>query len=276
MTESKPSQSSAPQSTQTPKPAGEEKKSFWSTLPGLLTAVGGMIAGVAALINALSAMGVIGRAKPTPVPPTPVPSPTVAVSATIAPTAKPTADLLLFADDFSNPQSGWYTETNPDSERLYQDGEFRIAVFAPQFESWAYSQQFSDLTDCIVEVDARRVEGPLNNDYGVLVRSPEDVDGFYMFGISSDGHYWVQKSVGDGWEEMVSWTPSDAVRQGSAVNHLRVECEGSHFSFLVNSRLLCEVDDESYASGDIGLVAGTFDETGVIVHFDNLRVSRLK
>ncbi len=270
MTESKSPQSSAP------KPPDAEKKSFWSTLPGLLTAVGGMIAGVAALLNSLNVMGILGGAKPTAVPPIATLSPTAVVSTTLSPTARPTASLLLFSDDFSDAQSGWYTETNPDSERLYKDGEFHIAVFKPQIDSWAWSKHFSDLADCIVEVDAHRVEGPLKNDYGVLVRFQQETDGFYMFGISSDGHYWVQMSQGDDWKDLMPWTPSDAVRQGTAVNHLRVECEGSHFSFLVNNRLLCEVDDQTYASGDIGLVAGTFDEAGVVVHFDDVRVSRLR
>ena len=271
MTESKPPQSSAP------KPAGTGKRSFWSTLPGLLTAVGGAIAGIAALLNSLHLLGVLGGVRPTALPPpTAVSSPTAAVSATLPPTARPTASLLLFSDDFNDAQSGWYTETNPDSERLYKDGEFRIAVFKPQIDSWAWSKHFSDLADCIIEVDAHRVEGPLKNDYGVLVRFQEETDGFYMFGVSSDGHYWVQMSQGDDWKELAPWTPSDAVRQGTAVNHLRVECEGSHMAFLVNNRLLCEVEDDTFAAGDIGLVAGAFDEAGVVVHFDDLRVSRLR
>jgi hypothetical protein len=37
-----------------------EKKSFWTTLPGALTAIGGLIGTLAALITALQAIGVIG------------------------------------------------------------------------------------------------------------------------------------------------------------------------------------------------------------------------
>jgi hypothetical protein len=271
------SESAAP-AAQAPKPAEPEKKSFWSTLPGVLTAVGGFIAGVAALLNALHAMGIV-----TPRP-TATPSPTATVQATAVPTvtpvaiSQPTASPLLFSDDFGDPNSGWYVETNPESERLYKDGEFHIGVFKANLDSWSWSNHFDDLADFAVEVDARRVEGPLKNDYGILVRfqTASDVDGFYMFGVSSDGHYWVQLSQGDDWSELVAWKPSDAVRQGSAVNHLRVECDGPRMSFLVNSRLVAEVEDSMWTSGDIGLVAGTFDEAGVVVNFDNLRVWRLR
>ena len=42
-------------------------QSFWTTLPGVLTAVGGMIAGIAALLTALVSAGVLGG-RPTPIP----------------------------------------------------------------------------------------------------------------------------------------------------------------------------------------------------------------
>ena len=54
-------------------------QSFWSTLPGVLTAVGGLIAGAAALLTALVSAGVLGN-KPTS-------SPVPVVVATAPPTA---------------------------------------------------------------------------------------------------------------------------------------------------------------------------------------------
>src|SRR5205809_2821 len=61
----------------------DSKKSFFETLPGILTAIGGTIAGVAALLTALYSAGIIGpKAAPTPsavvtaASPSPVPSAT--------------------------------------------------------------------------------------------------------------------------------------------------------------------------------------------------------
>ena len=42
-------------------------RSFWTTLPGVLTAVGGLIAGIAALLTALVSAGALGG-RPTPIP----------------------------------------------------------------------------------------------------------------------------------------------------------------------------------------------------------------
>ena len=54
-----------PESQPESNPSGA--KSFWSTLPGVLTAVGGIIAGTAALLTALVSAGVLGD-KPTATP----------------------------------------------------------------------------------------------------------------------------------------------------------------------------------------------------------------
>jgi hypothetical protein len=51
------------------KKAPEVKPNWWSTLPGLLTALGGAIAAVAGLVTALKGAGIIGA--PAPVAPTP-------------------------------------------------------------------------------------------------------------------------------------------------------------------------------------------------------------
>ena len=53
-----------------------QKKSFWETVPGILTAVGGTVAGIAALLTALYTTGLVGnKATPTPSPAITVQSP---------------------------------------------------------------------------------------------------------------------------------------------------------------------------------------------------------
>lgn len=116
--------------------------------------------------------------------------------------------------------------------------------------------------------------GPFDNQYGLLVRYVDRAN-FYAFWISSDGMYAVQKLLSDDWVDLVEWTESPVVREGDRTNILRVECEGSEIRFVVNDELLTAVEDSSFAMGDVGLAAGSFDEPGVVVHFDNLLVRPL-
>ena len=70
-------------------PATSGSTSFWKTVPGILTAVGGFLTAVAALIGALAAAGVIGpNASPSPVSPSSPPA-TGSTAAPSSPTDSP-------------------------------------------------------------------------------------------------------------------------------------------------------------------------------------------
>ena len=126
-------------------------------------------------------------------------------------------------------------------------------------------------------MDAWQVEGPLDNNLGLLVRYQGDDDSFYWFQISSDGYYSVDLLQAGEWMSLAAWEPSTAIQQGpGAVNHLVVECDGSEFDFSVNGTYLTTITDPSFASGSIGLAAGAFAEPGVVVQFDNLKVTELE
>ena len=184
-----------------------------------------------------------------------------------APNAK-----VLFQDDFSNPDSGWDRVHESDGVTDYTgDGAYRIQVNTPNLDVWA--NPGLKFTDVRVEVDATKVDGPDDNDFGVLCRY-KDLGNFYFFIISSDGYYAIGK-VYQGDQTLLtgdSMSPSDAILQGAATNHLRADCVGSRLTFYVNGVKLAEVQDDAFAEGDVGLMAGTFDQPGTHILFDNFTV----
>jgi hypothetical protein len=281
-----------PETESEPKPSGA--RSFWSTLPGVLTAVGGLIAAIAALLTALATTGVLGgKVTPTAVPvaavtaapsaatvtpqaPTATASP-IAPAASLTPQASPTprSEAVLMEDDFGSPRNNWLSEVAEQADKGYEDGEFRFTVYQPEFSSWSYPDPPRDFADFALEVDARRVSGPPDNEFGVLVRYQPETDEFYLFAISSDGFYSVQKYQAGEWQQLVKWTESTAIQQGEAVNRLRVTAQGDKMRLFVNGEPLGQVEDASFRSGSVGLIASTGDKGGVAVAFDNLRVRPL-
>ena len=183
--------------------------------------------------------------------------------------ASPTTEGLLYSDDFSDPSSGWDVYSDEDSDKGYSDGEYYILVKTTDLVSWGNPGR--TFTDFRLEVDARKVAGPDDNQFGVIARY-RDSDNFYVFAISSDGYYRVRKQVDDEWETLVEWTTSPHIKQGESTNHLTLIAQGADFGFYVNGEHLVDVTDASFTEGDTGLVAGTFDEAGVRIHFDNLEV----
>jgi hypothetical protein len=191
-------------------------------------------------------------------------------------TNTPAAGSLIFADDFSDPGSGWDIYAEDDTASNYVDGEYELGVYRDNYVTWGNpeGQQFTNLQ---IEVDVRTMEGPLDNNFGILVRYQPDDDNFYWFEISADGYYSVDLMQAGEWVGLVDWAESDAINQGlGATNHLVVVCNRDQFTFYVNDTYLTVVNDATFDSGNIGLAAGTYDEPGSVIHFDNLKIYSLQ
>ncbi len=178
-------------------------------------------------------------------------------------------------DDFSDPASGWETGEWDVGFASYGDGFYQVKSTSNGYFMWG--EPYMDFGDVIVEVDATQVSGPENNNtgYGVMCRCVPSDGGCtgYVMEISGDGYFTIQKSDGGDYYALVDWQESDAINQGAEGNHIRAECIGSNLRLMVNDQLLAEIQDTTYPSGDIGLVAITFEDTPVMVHFDNLAIT---
>ncbi len=182
----------------------------------------------------------------------------------------PPSGTTLFEDDFSNPLSGWSVATTADGTMGYDGGVYRFVVNTPTFNFWSVPQK--KFTDVRIEVDTAKLGGPDSNRAGIICRA--NGDKFYFFVISSDGYFGVGRADGNqsillGQAQMAS---STNIHTGLAINHLRADCFGNTLAFYVNGFPLAQVQDSTLTSGDVGLIAGTFDVPGVDVIFDKFIV----
>ena len=185
--------------------------------------------------------------------------------------SEPLPEGVLFKDDFSDTSSGWDRVDVAEGITDYADGVYRILVNSASTDVWANpGLNFDDTT---IEVEATKVGGPDDNDFGLICRY-DDKSNFYFFIISSDGYYGVGKVINGeqillGEEELI---PSDAIKTGNVTNDIQVDCVDSTLTLFTNGSQLISVDDSSFASGDVGLIAGSFDTPGTDIHFDNFVV----
>ena len=183
---------------------------------------------------------------------------------------------VLFQDDFSNADSGWDKNTGADVTTNYDNGQYLISVAQPSVDVWA--KPGLDLTDVAVTVQTQYRAGPVNNEYGVMCRYQRGGDGkssFYFFVISTDGYYALGKVSKDVRKILSpsqgSPQPSTAIKPAQdAINEISASCSGTHQALTVNGTLVGDFTDNELKHGDIGLLAGTYDEGGVQIHFDNL------
>jgi hypothetical protein len=179
---------------------------------------------------------------------------------------------VLFQDDFSDTSSGWDRVNQPEGITDYNDGVYRIFVNTVNTDIWA--NPGLDFSDVRVQVEATKVGGSDNNDFGVICRY-QDPDNYYFFLLSSDGYYGIGK-VKDGQQQLIgmdAMLPSEAIIQGDATNILRADCIGPRLSLYANDEFLDQFEDSDLATGDVGLIAGTSPEApGTDIHFDNFQV----
>lgn len=182
--------------------------------------------------------------------------------------SEPLPEGVLFKDDFSDTSSGWDRVNVDEGITDYENGIYRIWVNTESTDVWA--NPGLNFTDTVVEVEATKVGGPDDNDFGIICRY-ENESNFYSFIISSDGYYGILKVL-DGEQILIGadeMLPDDAIKQGNATNTIRADCVGSNLTLYANGTQLASVQDNSFSSGDVGLLAGTFSEPGTDIHFDN-------
>ena len=176
----------------------------------------------------------------------------------------------LFKDDFSSPASGWDHTKYAQGIMDYDGGGYRILVNTLQANFWSTPHKY--FSDVRMEVDAGKLAGPDENRIGLICRS--DGKAYYFFIISSDGYYGLGIFM-NGQAALLGQSEMQAslkINTGMAINHLRADCNGDDLTFYVNGTKLADIHDPTLQHGDVGLLAGSFNQPGVDIVFDNFVV----
>ena len=180
---------------------------------------------------------------------------------------------ILFKDDFNDPSSGWDTYLNDNGSVDYKNGKYEITVAVASYLLWGNPGQSFD--DAAVAVDAAPTAGPQENEMGVICRYA-DAKNFMYASIGSNGYYGIYE-IKAGKQTRLSGggdlAQSSAIEQGSATNHIQFVCKGTDYTLIVNGQAVETITSSTLSSGDVGLVAGTFDKPGVTIDFDNFVVT---
>jgi hypothetical protein len=176
----------------------------------------------------------------------------------------------LRAESFSSPTSGWERMHSAEGIMDYDSGGYRMLINMPETQFVATAG--INVADSNIQVDAARLAGPIENRIGLVCRKQGEQ--YYFFLISSDGFYGIGIYLA-GRASLLSQSEmiqSDVVLRGTALNHLQASCARDRLSFTVNGIQIATAADERLASGDVGLLGGTFGSPGADILFDNFLV----
>lgn len=176
---------------------------------------------------------------------------------------------LLWSDSFNPPANSWGSLDNEGARLSQQPGALRLQVFQPNSQAWTHPGL--RLGDVRLQVSVRANAEPFANRMGLVCRMQDEIN-FYFFFISADGY----AAIGKMQQGRVAWLTklqkAAAVETGLGVNHLQAECVADFLVFTVNDTLTLAAQDAAFVRGDVGLLAGTFEQAGADVLFDNFNV----
>jgi hypothetical protein len=174
------------------------------------------------------------------------------------------------ADDFSSPGSGWKELEGEDSAVGYANGEYQMEVKTPNWLMWSHLGDSYD--NVILSVDARVVSSTGAGEYGLICRFVDN-NNFYGFEVSESGYFTIWKELEGEYVSLYDWEASDAILQNEGMT-IHAACVDNHLVIGVNGEVLADVTDDSFSTGRVGLVAGTLDQGGLKVAFDNFVVQK--
>jgi hypothetical protein len=184
---------------------------------------------------------------------------------------------ILYHDDFTDPSSGW-TEDKFDNYFIgYHEPEYyHIEVTSPNYKITVFApgkQTYDDFTTELKVLTSSSKTAPTGDfRYGIAFRRSGDQ--YYAFTISPRTKKWyILKSSPNALEVLKEGTDED-IHDPDTDDTLRVDARGSSLAFHINDRLIDQITDADYSSGEIGFYVESFDSPNTHIHFDDLVIRK--
>jgi uncharacterized repeat protein (TIGR01451 family) len=181
-----------------------------------------------------------------------------------------------YADDFSDPGSGWPIDDTGDTLYEYLNGEYRILLRNANW--WAGARPGFKASNYIVAVDVRRTTGGITGSYGLIFGLSDDWSQFYSFEIAPHSippahNYIIFRYNSGNWTPLAAGFSDNISPIWDVTNRLKIERNGSLIRAYANGHLLTSVSDGSYTgSRHVGLIATSSSMPNLDVRFDNFTV----
>jgi hypothetical protein len=182
---------------------------------------------------------------------------------------------VLYQDDFTNPASGWPEEKFDNYFIGYHEPEYyHIEITSPNYKTSVFEPKKQSFSDVSIEAKALAVSAKTaatgDFHYGPVFRRSGDQ--YYAFTVSPRTKKWYVLKNSPNAQVILAEGKDDSIHDLDTEDTLRVDAQGSNFSFRINDQVVGQVVDSDYASGEVGLYVQTFDSANAHVHFDELTI----
>jgi len=177
-----------------------------------------------------------------------------------------------FADDFSDPSSGWYVAQREKSNRAYANGQLQLTYSGAN--GYVQSSLGQTIGDFAMQVEATPLESPANFWYGISVRETA-AQSYIVFLLNTHQMYTIMKVENGKSTQIVEPFKSKAIKPGMATNVIKVYVVDKYYQFDVNGELVEVQEIDGAGAGRPGVIvvrSKNDSPDATTVAFDNVKL----
>jgi len=182
----------------------------------------------------------------------------------------PEGDIIL-EETFTDNSNNWYLEEYVEGNVTISEGQLLMDIYA---ENTYIFSEIQDIDyESVILVTNVNILNPVNDgDFGFIC-GYQDNNNFTALEISEDGYFTIWTLVDNEFVTLESWTESDIIpKTGSFL--LSAYCGPDRLALAVNETFLVESSNPDYRSGNVGLIAGTYENPNFSIGFDDFILLR--
>ncbi|MCE9646285.1 MAG: DUF1080 domain-containing protein [Chloroflexi bacterium] len=127
--------------------------------------------------------------------------------------------------------------------------EARVNTASSISAAWLMGYPVSDFH---LIANCKHIQGSRAGSSAGVVFRIRDNNNYYHFHVTDHQFFAVSMKKDGQWLTIVEWTSSNTIKP-NGVNQMEVIAHGGHFTFLINGRMVSEVDNDQFSEGLVGL-----------------------
>jgi S1-C subfamily serine protease len=179
----------------------------------------------------------------------------------------PAGSRVQLEEKFPDKGTGWVNASTKAKYGTYEQTAYQFNLSAPGQLGLSYYEN-KRFTDTVTNSLVMPVTSSDDAFFAGVCRYT-NIENYYLFMVTTDGRYSIQKVENDQFSVLVPWTYSPIIPVKSDLK-LNIACVEKTLSLGVNGIPLAQVNNASHWRGLPGLAAGTFRSGQYAVAFDDL------
>jgi S1-C subfamily serine protease len=175
---------------------------------------------------------------------------------------------VILEDDFLDNRNNWALGGDENGSADIIDGQLVIDLDLDSYVQWS---SLPDIYPNLMMVTEGEFINSVGDGEAGFICGLKDSMNFTVLEVSEDGYFTIWKYEDDEFISLVDWTFSDVIDLSQPFK-LSAYCGADRLALALNDILLVEIEEKNFTPGRVGLMAGTWDNPGISVGYENFTI----